>query len=171
VKRIAEKFARLGWVVEVFCPSPKWADLAPGIRQLDPRVKIIAGHVGGTYPGEENGPGFAAFLDLLREGKVYTKLSGLDRFYYGKPGGIDSMEGIVKKIVEAGPGQIVFGSDWPHTGLGALRGGRTEKQRIEEVEAYRDVDVGLHLRKLREWIPDEGTWRKLWVETPERLFG
>lgn len=60
--------------------------------------------------------------------------------------------------------------DWPHTQLGVSRKGKTDEQRLTEVEGFRIVDDVLHIRKLREWILDEQTWMNMWCENPKRLL-
>lgn len=121
-------------------------------------------------PGEENTPEFATFLQLIRENRLSVKLSGFERLYHGNPDGIDCLTPIVKAIVEAGPDQIMFGSDWPHTQLGFTRKGKTDTERLSNVEGFRQVDIPGHIKKLREWIPDDTTWHNFWVDNPQKLF-
>ncbi|CAK7211801.1 hypothetical protein SCUCBS95973_001247 [Sporothrix curviconia] len=171
VERLAARLARLGWVVGIFCPLPAWAAMADMIRtRLDPRIKLVADHFGSAFPGDATTPEFAAFLELVREKRVFVKISGFERLYDGHPDGIESLTPAAKAIIAAGPDQIVFGSDWPHTQLGVSRKGKTAEQRINEVEGFRTVDNAGHIAKIREWIPDEETWYKFWVTNPQRLF-
>lgn len=60
--------------------------------------------------------------------------------------------------------------DWPHTQLGVSRKGKTDQQRLTEVEDFREVDDQMQIRTLRKWITDEETWQKLWCDTPRKLF-
>jgi predicted TIM-barrel fold metal-dependent hydrolase len=171
VSALASRLARLEWAIGIFCPISAWAAMADMIRtQIDPRIKMVADHMGGTFPGEENSADFDVFLELVREKRVYVKLSGFERLYHGNPAGIQSVAPIAKAIIQAGPDQIVFGTDWPHTQLGVSRKGKTDQQRLDEVEGFRTVDIPDHIRKLREWIPDEKTWTKLFVQNPEKIF-
>jgi predicted TIM-barrel fold metal-dependent hydrolase len=108
---VAERVARLAWVVDVFTDVKTWgamADLIP--RELDMRVKLVADHCGGTYPGDEKSEEFEKFLQMVREGFLFVKLSGFDRLYPGHEGGMGAMEPIVKAIVEANPKRILYGS-------------------------------------------------------------
>jgi len=171
IKSISSKTARKGWVIGIFTDVRTWAGMADFIRnKLDPRVRMLADHFGGTFPGEEDLPEFATFLDLIREKKVWVKVSGFERLYNGAEKGMAAIEPIVKSVAEAGPDQIVYGSDWPHTQLGVSRKGKTDKQRLEEVEGFREVDDLGHIKTLREWIRDDETWHKLFVTNPENLF-
>ncbi|KAF2100710.1 hypothetical protein NA57DRAFT_74308 [Rhizodiscina lignyota] len=167
-KRLSQD-SRHEWIVDVFCDFRTWVDLAPTVRAY-PKIKFVADHFGGTFPGEEKLEEFGKFLDLVKEKRLWVKLSGFERLYNGIPEGIDSLTPLAKAIIEAGPTQIIFGSDWPHTQLGKGRTGMTEKQRLETVEGFREVPNAAHIQKLREWITDDTTWQKFWVENPSLLF-
>ncbi|PYI01400.1 amidohydrolase 2 [Aspergillus sclerotiicarbonarius CBS 121057] len=167
---LADRLARLEWAIGIFCPISAWAAMADTIRNLDPRIQMVADHFGGTFPGEENSPEFATFLGLIREKRVWVKVSGFERLYHGHASGMQAIEPIAKAVIAAGPDRIVFGTDWPHTQLGVTRKGKTDQQRLEEVEGFREVGDAEHIRTLREWIPDEETWQNLWVNNPARLF-
>ncbi|KAF3765597.1 hypothetical protein M406DRAFT_256838 [Cryphonectria parasitica EP155] len=173
IKAAADRIARLGWVIDVFSDVRSWAAMANMIRhELDPRVKLVADHLGGVFPGEEKLEAFNVFTELVRDGFVYVKLSGFERLYEGHASGMDSLETIVKTLVAAGPERILYGSDidWPHTQLGVSRKGKTDQQRLTEVEGFREVPDALHIKQLREWITDDEVWRNLWSKNPDRIF-
>ncbi|KAB5533535.1 hypothetical protein GE09DRAFT_363156 [Coniochaeta sp. 2T2.1] len=168
---VASRVARLAWVVDVFSDVKTWAGMADLIRrELDMRVKLVADHCGGTYPGDQEGEDFQKFLQMVREGFLFVKLSGFDRLYPGHEGGMEAMEPIVKRIVEANPKRILYGSDWPHTQLGVSRKGKSDDQRLKDVEDFRQVDDDMQIRTLRKWIADDETWRNLWVDNPNQVF-
>jgi predicted TIM-barrel fold metal-dependent hydrolase len=170
IKAISTKTARLGWIIGIFCPLAAWAAMAADLRRLDPRTKIVADHFGAAFPGMERTEEFKVLLELVREKRIYVKISGFERLYDGNSNGIDALEPIAKAIFELGPDQILFGTDWPHTGLGVARQGKTDEQRLNEVEEFRDVPDAEHIRKLREWIPGDEVWQKLFVSNAEKLF-
>lgn len=167
---LSKKMERLGWVISIFCPLAAWAAMADDLRRLNPRTKLIADHFGAAFPGSEQTEEFRTFLELVREKRVYVKISGFERLYHGCTGGIDALEPIAKAIFEAGPDQIMFGTDWPHTGLGTERQGKTDEQRLLDVEGFREVPDSDHIRKLREWITNDDIWHKLFVTNAENLF-
>lgn len=169
VEALAKRLERLGWVIDIFTEMKTWAALADTVRAY-PKIKWVGDHFGGTFPGDEKSPEFPQFLELVREKKLWVKLSGFERLYDGHKEGIEVLTPIAKPIIEAGPTQIIFGSDWPHTQLGLARKGKTAQQRIDEVEGFREVDDIGHIKKLREWIPDDETWKKFWAENCEVLF-
>jgi predicted TIM-barrel fold metal-dependent hydrolase len=170
IRTIVSKTARLGWVIAAFCPLAAWAAMADDIQQLDPRVKIIADHYGGAFPGDEDTEDFKAFLSLVLQKRLVVKISGFERLYNGHDDGMNALERITKAIVKAGPDQIIYGSDWPHTQLGVSRQGKTDEQRLTDVEGFRNVPNTHHIQTLRAWIPDDGVWQKLFVTNAEALF-
>ncbi|KAI1443751.1 hypothetical protein F5Y02DRAFT_194249 [Annulohypoxylon stygium] len=170
IQVLASRLARLGWAIGVFCPLSTWAGMADMIRGLDPRIKVIADHFGSTFPGDEETEDFATLLALVREKRLFIKFSGFERLYHGNPAGMDSLETTARAFIEAGPGQIIYGSDWPHTQLGISRQGKTEEQRLNEIEGFREVDDESHILKLRQWIRDDETWEKLFVSNAGRIF-
>jgi len=170
VTAVAARTARLGWVIDIFCPITAWAHMAEAVRNMDSRIKVVADHFGGAFPGDENTEAFQKFLQLVREKRVFVKLSGFERLYHGHANNMEAIEPIAKAIIEAGPDQIIYGSDWPHTQLGISRQGKTDEQRLNEVEGFRDVPDAEHIRKLREWIRDDATWHKLFVANSDKLF-
>jgi predicted TIM-barrel fold metal-dependent hydrolase len=111
VRALGERLARLEWAIGIFCDIRAWASMAEFIRtELDPRIKLTADHLGGTFPGEESLPEFETFLELIREKRIYVKLSGFERLYHGHAGGIETVTPIAKAIIAAGPDRIVFGT-------------------------------------------------------------
>ncbi|KAI0141231.1 hypothetical protein GGR57DRAFT_487613 [Xylariaceae sp. FL1272] len=168
---IAPRIARLHWIIDVFTNVHTWALLSDTIRtSVDPRVRIVADHLCGAFPGDEALPEFQTVLDLVKDGLLYVKLSGFERLYHGTEASMDGLESITKAIVSANGRRILYGSDWPHTQLGVSRQGKSDEQRLNEIEGFREVPDRLHIGKLREWIPDEDTWRHLWVTNATDLF-
>ncbi len=60
--------------------------------------------------------------------------------------------------------------DWPHTQLGVSRVGKTDEQRLNDIEEFREVPDALHIKYLGKWISDEGVWEDFWVNNPSKLF-
>lgn len=166
----ASRLNRLGWVLDLYMHPEQWTALAPVIAALPADTKVIADHFGGFRPGDEQSAEFGVFLDLVRRGKLFVKLSAFDRQYHNHPFGIAALEGLVRKLVEAGPDRLVFASDWPNTMLASSREGKSKEERLRDIEDFRGVDHKTHIKCLRDWIGDEAVWTNLWVELPRRLF-
>lgn len=147
--------------------------MADLVRNMDPRIRMVADHFGGTFPGDEQKEEFNTFLALIRGKRLYVKISGFERLYHSHGTGREGMkaiEPIVKAILKAGPDQVIYGSDWPHTQLGVARKGKTDQQRLDDIEDFREVPDDVHIQVLREWISDDADWLKLFVTNPQRLF-
>ena len=70
----------------------------------------MADHFGGTFPGEENSDAFKTFIELIKENRIYVKVSGFERLYHGHAKGMDAIEPIAKAVIQAGPDKIMFGT-------------------------------------------------------------
>ena len=117
IKAISKKTATLGWIIGIFCPLAAWAAIAVDLRTLDRRTTIVADHFGAAFPGMEQTEDFKVFLKLIQDKRIYVKISGFERLYHGHSNGMDALAPIARAIFEVGPDQIIFGTDWPHTGL------------------------------------------------------
>lgn len=110
-------------------------------------------------------PGFASFLNLAKRGKVFIKLSGFYRSSKLTTGGYDDLEPLIRIFASEVPGQLIWGSDWPHTQSAANRSEETKY----EPEDFRKVDDVAVLKNIRRWVGPR-VWWMMMVETPRRLF-
>ncbi|KAJ3546140.1 hypothetical protein NM208_g2153 [Fusarium decemcellulare] len=170
IRSAATRLSRLDWVIDLYMHPKAWKAIAPTIEALPESTKIVADHWAGFRPGDETSPEFQTFLELVRQRRIFVKLSAFERQYHGNPNGASAMEPLARALVAAGSDRLIYGSDWPNTALASSRDGKKKEQRLNEVEGFRNVDHGLHINHLREWITDEENWRKFWVETPSILF-
>ena len=170
-----------GWVIQVYIHASLWRDRFDFFAALP--VPVIADHFGGlkgashttqnpdiapsSYPGALLQPGFDELIRLALASKVYIKLSGLYRASLSEGNGYGDLEPIVRALVLLCPDQLIYGSDWPHTGEGVDRVGRS----VEQVEPFRVIDTGLVLQNLRTWVGSGEVWRKILVSNPRRLYG
>lgn len=97
---------------------------------------------------------FRLLVDLLEEGKTWTKISGLGRlskagFPYG------DVIPFAARAVEKAPDRILWGTDWPHPGP---VGGPTP-------------DDGPLVDLLIDMVPDQDSRRKILVDNPAVLYG
>lgn len=138
-------------------------------------VPVIADHLGGMrgsskLPSELGGeslaqPGLEALLSLAKKSKVIVKISGLYRMSTETDSMYEDLKPIIQEFRKEIPHQLIWGSDWPHTGEAKERAANS----LDNKEAFRQVDnIGV-LRQLHEWM-GEDAWRKMIVDNPRRFF-
>jgi len=110
--------------------------------------------------------GMPALVGLMQSRKVYVKLSGPYQISRLKPGYADTVP-IGRTLVEGDPDQVIWGSDWPHTG----GSDRPTNAKSTDIEAFRDEDEGRNFSLVRHWAPDVENRHKLLVDNATRLFG
>ncbi len=98
----------------------EWSRLAHLLSREHSNIAIIAEHCGGiTLPlSVEDHAAFDVFLSLLRAKAIFVKLGALHRRL--KDGGnVAALSTMIQAIAEAGPRQLLWGSDWPHVDVDA----------------------------------------------------
>ena len=81
-----------------------------------------------------------------------VKISGLYRASSGTDHCYDDLEPIILALAQQVPDQLIWASDWPHTGEGANRARKGHGANLMEVEHFRVIDNEGILKKLRTWI-------------------
>jgi predicted TIM-barrel fold metal-dependent hydrolase len=144
-RRVLRDVRDLGWHVEVYLESPKLPPVLALLR--DCGVTTVLDHFGSPDPAlGVKCPGFQDVLRGVRAGEIYAKLSGPYRL-----GGVD-VRPYADALLEAGPRQLVWASDWPFVSF---------ETRVTYAQTRAWLD---------EWVPDEATRRMILTDTPHRLF-
>lgn len=114
-------------------------------------VPLVIDHMGGfdLRRGVDD-PGFRFLLERVAAGRVWVKLCAY-RTLLGHE--LQAGRPFHQALLQAGPGQLVWGSDWPYL-------------RVDP--APEGVQL---LELLREWTPDAAMQRRILVENPARLYG
>lgn len=150
---LAERIRPLGWHVELLVHAHEMDGIVEDIRRLP--VDISIGHFG--YMPARLGVShrkYAAFLDLVGEGRCWVKLSGPYRITSRQVTPYDDVTPFAHALVARRPDRIVWGTDWPHP--------------IVPVPMPNDGDLADHLPV---WIPDETIRRRILVDNPAQLYG
>lgn len=98
-------------------------------------------------------PGFQKMLALVRDGRAWVKITGPTRISAMPAPEHADVRPLAEALVEAAPGRLVWGSDWPHVALWG-----------------RMPDAGDLVDDLARWGLDEALRRKVLVENPGRLY-
>ena len=114
---IAGRIAPLGWHVVVYFEAQDLPELWDFFTVL-PTV-VVVDHMGRpdvTKPVD--GPEFELFIRLLREHpNVWSKVSCPERLSKSGPPGYDDVVPFARRLVEAFPDRVLWGTDWPHPNL------------------------------------------------------
>ena len=158
----ADKIRPLNWILQIFITLPQLALFADEIPKLG--VTVVLDHLSQPEPSvaPSSQLGYSEFMSLLKEHKVWTKLSGTFRFP-NMPG----LDQYARDIIQLAPTQIVWASDWPHSGGIEMipNGDRTKHQ------DYRQVDIPRFITQCVDWCNgDEKILHQIWVDNPRRLW-
>lgn len=150
---ISEKIAPLGWHIVIYFEAQELPELYSFFTSLP--TDVVVDHMGRpdvTKPldGEE----FGLFLKLLQDNEnFWCKVSCPERLSQLQTYTYDDVVPFAKKVVEAFPDRVLWGTDWPHPNMKS-----------------HSPDEGL----LVDFIPRIATTaelqRKLLVDNPMRLY-
>lgn len=150
--QLAPRIAERGWHAQIWIECSDLEEAAPELEKLP--LDFVVDHMCRTMADKgADHPDYRAFLERLKTGRYWTKISGADRnTREGRP--YRDTAQFMRAIVEAAPDQVVWGSDWPHVGHTA-----------ESMPDLQDL-----LRLLFDCVPDEGVRRKILIDNPARLY-
>lgn len=164
LRATADRVAPLaGWHLQIYLGLDTLAALAGDLRRLP--VPVVIDHFG-MAPAERgtDQEGFDALLGLLADGEAYVKLSAPYRISR-RPGYAD-VTPIARALIGACPRQVLWGTDWPHTG-----GRSRDRENRLTPEPFRAEDDVRALERLRSWAGTPAASREILVENPARLYG
>jgi len=149
---LIEKLAQLGMFLNLQVEHDQLLSFVPWIESIP--VRVLIDHCGRPTP--EAGlaqPGFAALLELARTGRISVKLSGYAKFARA-PYPFEDAWPYLRALVDAFTlDHCLWASDWPF------------------LRATARQDYGPLVDLAATLFPDAADRRKLFWETPCRLFG
>ena len=127
-------------------------------------MPIVFDHFGGIQAALGiSQPGFETFVNLLKSGKVYVKISAPYRS--SKLPDYADVAPVAQALIVANPRRILWGSDWPHPGIPVSGHSNTE------ITPFFQIDDGKVLNMLPTWTPDAALRKTILVENPAELYG
>jgi predicted TIM-barrel fold metal-dependent hydrolase len=150
-----------GWHVQTFIPADAIEALAPTFLALP--VPLVIDHFGLIAPGAGGGA-LAALKRLLGSGRIWVKISGAYRI--ADDPADRRIDPLARRLCDANPERIVWGSDWPHTPKHDLR--RPDK---DEELPFQPIDTRGLIDLLPRWLEDGALIEKVLVHNPARLYG
>lgn len=164
LRRARQVVAGSGMALQIYADIGLIEAVADDIAALE--VPVLLDHFAGLRA--ERGlaqPGMATLLGLLRDGRVHIKLSAPYRASRQGPDYRD-VAPLAQALIAAAPNQMLWGSDWPHTGSSGSRSGD-----LSVIEPFRPEDAGHTLDLLSDWAVDATAHRRILVDNAARLFG
>jgi 2-pyrone-4,6-dicarboxylate lactonase len=160
LQEIAARIAKLGWHVVIYFEAADLPELWDFFTALP--TTVVVDHMGRPDVGQPvDGPEFALFLKFMREhGNVWSKVSCPERLSLSGPRALDGEAApyrdvvpFARRVVEAFPDRVLWGTDWPHPNL---------KDHMP--------DDGLLVDFIPHIAPTPELQRKLLVDNPMRLY-
>lgn len=151
-----------GWGLQLHASLPLTLALLDDLAGLG--VPVVLDHYAGIHkqpPG--NASAWAPVLDFLRGGPGHVKLSAPYRCHPAWDG--TALADLASALAAAGPGRILWGSDWPHTGGEAGR-----PRDPSRIEPFRTIDNAAVLSALATALGPPAM-QALLVDNPQRLYG
>ena len=121
---IANRVARLGWHVVIYFEAVDLPELLDFFTALP--TTVVVDHMGRPDVGlPVDGPQFSLFLDFMRRHpNVWSKVSCPERLSLAGPPALAGEQAayrdvvpFARRVVEAFPDRVLWGTDWPHPNL------------------------------------------------------
>ena len=151
VQAMGERIESMGWHMEFLIHVHEFPELRKTFSSLP--VHSVFGHMG-YVPASEGLKPLQEFMDLLKEGRTWVKLTGAYRITSLPQTPYTDVDPIARALIETAPERIIWGTDWPHP--------------VCKIPMPNDGDL---LDQLFDWAPDESVREKILVENPLKLLG
>ncbi len=149
----AERLKPFGWHLELLIHVHEFPDIRDTLGKLP--VDISIGHLGYMKTSEGiNHPGFQDFLNLVRDGHCWVKLTGTYRITTRAQTPYLDVTPTAQALIEANQDRVVWGTDWPHVATYGFM--------------PNDADLVDHVL---DWTTDTAMHQKIFVDNPVELYG
>ncbi len=165
VRQAVDRIAPLGWHLQLFVSLDVIHSLSDFFTSLP--LPVVFDHMGhARYETDVRSPKFQSFLRMLEGGKCWVKLAGADRISRSDLSGFSGALPKMRALIAANPDNLVWGTDWPHTG----KHGHAVGSAPPPIE-YRNLQTSELLDLLAEACGSPDTLKKVLVDNPARLYG
>lgn len=147
---IASMVREYGWHLQLLVDVGADPDIVSRIADFG--LPIVIDHFGHLPASTAlQNKGFQNLVSMVREGRVWVKMSGAYRISAQRKHYID-VAPMAEALLQANESQLVWGSDWPHPSIASPMAD--------------DTDI---LDALADWLSPE-QWKKVLVDNPQRLY-
>lgn len=153
----------LGWHIQLHAPLQLLDAQRKAFATLG--VPVVLDHYAGCWQDDPISLMQLKNLldDMRRCPSIYVKLSAPYRLESAEP--LAHMQRMAQALAQAAPKQIMWGTDWPHTG-GAKRYAEST-----DIEPFRVVDNAYWLSELLACMPSDAVRERLMVHNAAALYG
>lgn len=151
--RFAERLKPFGWHLELLIHVHEFPDIRDTLGKLP--VDISVGHLGYMKTSEGiNHPGFQDFMNLVKDGHCWVKLTGTYRITTCDQTPYLDVAPFAQALIAANQDRMLWGTDWPHVATYGFM--------------PNDADL---LDHMLEWTADGAIHQKIFVDNPVNLYG
>lgn len=151
IESIVQLIKPYGWHLQICIDVDTQPRLLEKIVNLG--VQVVVDHMG-HLPAQKaaESRGFANLVALLREGRIWAKLSAPYRLTSQRTG-FGDVQPLVERLLVANPLRLVWGSDWPHPSISA--------------PMVNDTDL---VNLACDWLSDAAIRERVLVSNPTELY-
>lgn len=116
-QRLAARLAPLGWHVVIYFEAADLEERFDFFAGLP--LPLVVDHMGRPdVTKSPDGPDFERFLTFMRENRnTWCKVTCPERLSVSGPPGYDDVIPFARRVVEAFPDRVLWGTDWPHPNM------------------------------------------------------
>ena len=151
-KRTVERVKAMDWHLILHLDATDLAEFSDLFRKIP--VPMVIDHMGRVKAADGlEQPAFKVLLEWMRQDNFWVKVCGPERVSSMGPPFTDAVP-FARKLIEAAPERILWGTDWPHPNVGK----------------YMPNDGDL-MDLFAQMAPEPALQRKILVDNPARLYG
>jgi 2-pyrone-4,6-dicarboxylate lactonase len=149
---IIDRIAPLGWHVVVYFEAADLEERWNFFTSLP--TTVVVDHMGRPDVSKPaDGPEFGRFVQLMEHTNVWSKVTCPERLSISGPPGYDDVVPFARRLIEAFPDRVLWGTDWPHPNM-----------------TTHMPDDGALVDYIPRIATDAVAQRKLLVDNPMRLY-
>lgn len=161
---LAPRFAELKWNLDFTFATPKDVEYyIPIIEKLP--CEVVISHQ--AFIMNVNDPNLEKIINLLKDHKVWVKLSGIyhdGNFPPKRRPPYEEALAVGYRLIEAAPERLLWGTDWPHNWTGM-------SPTVDDDYTELKYDTGSLIELVKEQIPSEDLRQQILVDNPAKLYG
>jgi 2-pyrone-4,6-dicarboxylate lactonase len=117
LQEIAARIAPLGWHIVIYFVAEELEELSPFFLSLP--APLVVDHMGTPDVSQPvDGPGFQRFVDFMAaRDDIWCKVTCPERLSKSGPPFYEDVVPFGRRIVEAFPDRVLWGTDWPHPNM------------------------------------------------------